>query len=225
VTTTTVRLLEGLARFNAEHPWSHNDAYSAWVLWHARKVRRRGGSSALDVGCGTGNLLRKLAGVFEDVTGIEPDSETASRARANLAGIDSALVREESFRAVPVDQPRYDLVTFVAVLHHLPLVQTLRAARSLVRPGGRLVIVGLARESPSDLPWSVASTLLNPIVGAIRHPRRTHARPDNMTAPTAEPRDTFERIVNAVQTEIPGAKIRRSLFWRYTAVWVAPTGQ
>lgn len=218
----TTRLLEGMARVNAEHPWSHNDAYTPWVLRHARTVRRGGGTSALDVGCGTGRLLRRLSAVMADVTGIEQDGETASRARAGLAGIGSATVIEGSFEDLPLDRPRYDLVTFVAVLHHLPLAQALGAARSLLRPGGRLVVVGLARETSADLPWSLASTVLNPVIGAIRSPRRASAKPVDMTAPTAEPRETFAQIADTARAVLPGVRIRRSLFWRYIAVWVAP---
>lgn len=218
-----MRLLLALGRFSSKHPWSHNDAYAPWVLWHARRVRRLGGSTALDVGCGTGNLVQKLTGVMSKVTGLEPDVETAARARVNLATIWNAEVREESFDLAPVGPPRYDLVSFVAVLHHLPLSPTLLAARSLLRPGGRLVIVGLTQETPADLPWSLASVFLNAAIGAIRHPRPVHKAPENMTAPTAEPHETFEQIRETARTVCPGVKMRRSLFWRYTAVWVAPT--
>ncbi|NNC12193.1 methyltransferase [Planctomonas sp. JC2975] len=236
-------MLHGLSRFNAAHPWSHNDAYIPWVSRQARLVRRSGGTSALDVGCGTGNLLRALADVMETVTGIEPDAETAARARATVAGIRSAVVREGTFDELALDgsgqmdpendgeadprpgrtEPGYDLVTFVAVLHHLPLAPTLEKARSLVRPGGRLVIVGLAKETAADLRWSVASLVLNPVMGALRQPRRVQAAPQSMTAPTAEPRETLEEIADVARAVIPGVTIRRALFWRYTAVWVAPT--
>jgi SAM-dependent methyltransferase len=160
-----------------------------------------------------------------EVTGIEQDSRTAARARANLAHIENAHMREESFDLIPHDQPRYDLISFVAVLHHLPLAPALRAARSALRPGGRLVIVGLARETPADLPWSLASVLLNPVVGAVRHPRRALAEPESMAAPTAEPLETFEQIEAVAREVLPGVKMRRRLFWRYTAVWVAPVAR
>lgn len=218
-----MRLLSTLGRFSAEHPWSHNDAYAQFVLWHARRVRRGSGSAALDVGCGTGNLLRRLAAVMSEVTGVEPDAETAARARANVAGTPNANVCEERFGLNVRDEPRYDLVSFVAVLHHLPVAPALHAARSLLRPGGRLVIVGLSRETSADLPWSLASVFLNAGIGAIRHPHRALATPQNMTAPTAEPLQTFDEIEEVARAVLPGVKMRRSLFWRYTAVWIAPT--
>jgi SAM-dependent methyltransferase len=215
------RVFDALARFNRDHPWSHNDAYIPWVLRHARAVRQGGGSRALDVGCGTGNLLKRLAGVMEEAVGIEPDPSTAAIARSNLAGAENAVVVEGPFGHYPA--AGCDLVTFVAVLHHLPLAETLQKARSMVRPGGRLIVVGLSKEAADDRAWSLASMILNPIVGAIRHPRRAHAYPVNMTTPTAEACETFDEIAREMRHQLPGVKLRRSLFWRYTAVWTAPT--
>lgn len=149
-------------------------------------------------------------------------NEDVARAQANVSGIENATVREESFDLTRASQPRYDLVSFIAVLHHLPLAPALQAARSLLRPGGRLVIVGLAQETSADLPWSLASVFLNAGIGAIRHPRRAHATPPNMMAPTAQPLETFEQIRETARAVLPGVKMRRALFWRYTVVWEAP---
>lgn len=213
-------LLGKLSQFSAAHPWSHNDAYYPWIIRHARAVRRRGGDRALDVGCGTGHLLKRLVGVLPVVVGLEPDPRTAARAHARVAEVENATVLEAPFSSTALDQTGYDLVTFVAVLHHLPLARTLEIARSVVRPGGRLVIVGLARETKADLAWSLASMLLNPVIGMILHPRRAIDVPENMTAPTAEPHKTFEEISAIARRALPGVKIRRGLFWRYTVVWV-----
>lgn len=216
------RWLAGLARFNAEHPWSHNDAYAPWVLWHARQVRRHGGARALDVGCGTGGLLRRLSVVLDDVSGIDPDPATASRARARVGGARSIAVQNLAFEDLQITGARYDLITVVAVLHHLDLVPALSKARELLRPRGRILIVGLARETAADVPWTLVSMLLNPLIGAIRHPRHARRYPEGMTAPTAEPRETFVEIHRAMSAALPGARMRRGLFWRYTAVWTAP---
>lgn len=220
----TMRLLGKLSQFSATHPWSHNEAYSPWILWQARLVRRRGGNRALDVGCGTGLLLKRLARVMPEVVGIEQDDRTAARARVTVAKVDNATVLEAPFDPAAFDQESFDLVTFVAVLHHLPLGQSLKAARSLLRPGGRLVLVGIAREVSADLPWSVASMLLNPVVGLIRHPHRAAEVPASMTAPTLEATETFDQIAQVAREALPGVKMRRGPFWRYTAVWVKGIG-
>ncbi|WP_442545208.1 hypothetical protein ACSBOX_05900 [Arthrobacter sp. KN11-1C] len=43
-----------------------------------------------------------------------------------------------------------------------------------------------------------------------------------MSAPTADPHETFSEIADVARRELPGVIVRRGLFWRYTAVWAAP---
>jgi hypothetical protein len=42
-----------------------------------------------------------------------------------------------------------------------------------------------------------------------------------MTAPTAVPTESFEEITLAAKRILPGARLNRSLFWRYTLSWKA----
>ena len=111
---------------------------------------------------------------------------------------------------------RWDAITLVAVLHHLPLDETLRALRGSLAPGGRLVIVGCHRGRRR---LDLLAVLANPIIGLIKHPRRARETPAHMTAPTAEPKQTVAEIRAAADRELPGARIRRRRFWRYTLVW------
>ena len=134
------RILRTLSRINEAHPWSHNNAYAPFVLYQAWRARRAGAVTGLDVGCGTGDLLRRLARVLPQVSGLEPDPATAEKASAATRGLDNATVVSGSF---PTTEPsRYDFVSMLAVLHHLPLEDGIRAAKESLKPGGRLVIVG-----------------------------------------------------------------------------------
>ena len=56
-------LLDGMRRLNARHPWSHNDYFHSWILANLPDRRR----TALDVGCGRGELVSVLAPRFEQV--------------------------------------------------------------------------------------------------------------------------------------------------------------
>lgn len=215
-----MRLLTALNDFNAAHPWSHNDAFVGFVLKHARAARSRGGTTAVDVGCGTGNMVERLAGVFPNVIGVEPDAET--RAIAARRFRDSNTVRIVQRRFGEESHQQYDLILFVASLHHMPLGATLRQARTALRPGGRILIVGVARESPADRLRSLTSLALNPLVGLIRHPTRAAQPPASMRAPTAEATESFDDIRAVASQVLPGVRMRRRLFWRYTASWVAP---
>jgi len=211
--------LAALGRVNAAHPWSHNDAYAGFVMRHARAVRRRGGATAVDVGCGTGNLVAALAGVFPSVIGIEPDPTTAATAARRFPR-STVQIHDRTFGSEP--EEAYDLIVFVASLHHMPLRQTLQGARAAVRPGGRVVIIGVARETSNDAFRSAASLLLNPLIGQLRHPTRATDAPAHMNAPTAAADQSFEEIRQVAAEVLPGIRMRRRLFWRYTASWEAP---
>lgn len=211
-------LLALLARINAAHPWSHNDAYARFVLRNARAARRRGGTTALDVGCGTGNLLVRLSPVLPSAVGLEPDGDVAAIAVQRFRESSNVRIEQRHFGVEPAQA--YDLIVFAASLHHMPLSAALNAARTSLRPGGRLVIIGVAKETPDDALRSWISLLLNPIVGLIRHPQRAQHPPPHLRAPTAETDQSFDEIRAIASALLPGIRMRRRLFWRYTAVWV-----
>ncbi|RCL00693.1 MAG: ArsR family transcriptional regulator [Candidatus Tokpelaia sp. JSC189] len=101
----------------------------------------------LDVGTGTGSLLRLFAPLYARGVGIDINRDMLAVARVNLdkAGITHALVRWEDISVLPVECEIFDLITIHQVLHFLdePQMAICRAA-SVLSPGGRLVIVDFA---------------------------------------------------------------------------------
>ncbi|MFG1807035.1 class I SAM-dependent methyltransferase [Streptomyces sp. NPDC049040] len=208
-----------LDRFNQRHPWSHNDHYGPWI---AGRVAGSGARHVLDVGCGAGNLAALMRRRAVTVTALEPDPRMARAATERFADDPKVTIVEAGF-AGRDPQRRFDAITLVAVLHHLPLVPTLRELHGCLAPGGRLVVVGCHRETGRiDLLVSLLSVLLNPVIGLIRHPARATAPPLHMRAPTADPQETLDEIRAAAARELPGARIRRRLFWRYSLVYDVP---
>jgi SAM-dependent methyltransferase len=214
-----------LARVNARHPWSHNEYFHDGIL-RQLPARRQ---SAVDVGCGLGVLAGRLAPHFERVTGIDADEAMAGAARARLAHEPGVAIRWCSFEelAPAAGSGGADLITMVAVLHHLDPGAALAAIPGLLAPGGRLLVVGLARvSSPADFAVDLTSALANPVMGLIRHPRR--ARPADGAAagqpamPLRDPVLTVAEITAAARAHLPGASIRRRLFFRFTLRWDKP---
>ncbi|MEU9836317.1 class I SAM-dependent methyltransferase [Streptosporangium sp. NPDC048047] len=189
------------------------------------QVASCGARHVLDLGCGTGNLAALLRRRAATVTGLEPDPATARIAAEHFAHDPAVTIVHTDF-AGRDPQRRWDAVTLVAVLHHLPLAPTLRELRGCLTPGGRLVVVGCYREAgPADLIAALPAMVANPIMGLIKHPARADAPPLHMRAPTADPQETLTDIRAAAARELPGARIRRRLFWRYTLVYDAPAGR
>jgi SAM-dependent methyltransferase len=214
-----------LARVNARHPWNHNEHFHGWILDNLPARRR----AAVDVGCGTGVLAGKLAPHFARVTGIDADAGMAAAASARLAHDPRVSIRRCSFGqfAGAAGDAEADLITMGAVLHHLDLEDTLARIPGLLAPGGRLLVVGLARvNSLPDVAVELISAAANPVMGLIKHPRP--ARPPGVPAagrpvmPVREPATTLAEIAAAARAHLPGATVRRRLFFRYTLRWDKP---
>jgi SAM-dependent methyltransferase len=216
---------QALAKVNARHPWNHNEHFHAWILRNLPAQR----GVAVDVGCGKGVLAGKLATQFAHVTGIDRNEGMAAAASAALRGVPQVSIQQRDFAdfASAADDGQADLITMVAVLHHMNTGEALDKIRPLLAPGGRLLVVGLARpDSVADLAFDVVSGAANPVMGMIKHPRPVP--PSQRTpgaqpgVPMMDPDTTFAEITKAARTHLPGSTVRRRLFFRYTLSWEKP---
>ena len=195
--------------------WNHNTAFHGELVADAA---RRGGR-ALDVGCGEGLLVQRLAAVCEEAVGIETDPATVERARARLAGVRGAVVRRADVLdpALRGEVGVFRTVTCVAVLHHLPLEEGLRALSGFVAPGGRLCVIGLAAdEGPGDRALSALSVLPNWVAS------RWHREVRDIGVPVAPPRESLREIRAVAARVLPGCRLRRRMYWRYRLTWDRP---
>ncbi|MFI5781176.1 class I SAM-dependent methyltransferase [Nocardia sp. NPDC051570] len=206
-------------RFNQQHPWSHNNFYGDWVVKQVASSRAR---DILDIGCGTGDLIARLQRRDRSVTGFEPDPAAARVAMARFADSDSVIIKQIGFEQRDPDR-WWDAITLVASLHHLPLADTMRDLNDCLRPGGRLVVIGCYRAAGTvDSVTTAVAVPTNMVMGLVKHPCMADRLPACMTAPTAAPRETLDEIRAEATEHLPGAKIRRRLFWRYSLVYDKP---
>ncbi|MEV1006752.1 class I SAM-dependent methyltransferase [Streptomyces sp. NPDC049881] len=212
------RAAEALHRFNARHPWDHNAHYHPWIT---RQLPRHV-TSALDVGCGSGDLARLLARRATRVHGIDADPAILARARAlTPPALPVAYTLGDAMTGLPPGP--HDAITCVAVLHHLPLTEALTAFREHLAPGGTLVVLGLHRpRTPGDFLLEAAAIPANAALGWLKNRGRRAPRPVAMTAPTRPAETTYAEIVREAGRVLPGARIRRRLFWRWSLVWHRP---
>lgn len=117
--------------------------------------------------------------------------------------------------AVPAGARRaFDVVASIAALHHMDATAGLRAMRDLVRPGGVLVVIGLARPRlPRDVPWELAGAVTTRWLKLSRT-YWEHSAP--IVWPPPETYDTMRAIAGQV---LPGARYRRHVLWRYSLLW------
>ncbi|MEI3847069.1 MULTISPECIES: class I SAM-dependent methyltransferase [unclassified Microbacterium] len=211
------RAAAAMRTLNARHPWSHNDAFHPWIESRLPPGR----NEALDVGCGRGELLALLGGRFTAAHGIDVDPAMRQASAARCAGLPKVTVDETPLEGVPAGK---DVVTMIAVLHHLDLVPALRQVSRILKPGGRFLCVGLARpDSVVDQAWDVASMLTNPVIGFVKHPWVAQQPASAIPPfPVRDPEYTIAQIRTALRQTMPGAMLRRQLGFRHTVEWTKP---
>lgn len=110
----------------------------------------------LDIGTGTGRMLRLLGVAAETAVGIDISREMLVLARSNLhaAGLNHLSVRQGNMYQLRFAAGSFDTVTIDQVLYQADQpVEVLREAARVLRPGGRLLLVeflpGEAQDGPA----------------------------------------------------------------------------
>ncbi|MET9296439.1 class I SAM-dependent methyltransferase [Streptomyces sp. NPDC003077] len=200
---------------DAKPYWNTNVARHPGIL----RAVPQGCGDALDVGCGDGLLARKLTDHAKRVTGIDSSPEMIARAREFAVGNPQLAFVEGDFLTADLPTESYDFICSVATVHHMDFASALTRMRELLRPGGTLVVVGLARDaSPADRAVTLAAA---PIVRIVKVLRRAHG-PDGM--PAAHPQMGYGQVRTTARLLLPGVRYRRHLLRRYSLTWQKPAG-
>lgn len=192
--------------------WNHNVHYQPVIL----NAVPAGCRTALDVGCGDGMLARRLAARCESVTGIDRDTPMIGLARKRSDGIANVSFLEADFLAHPFPEASFDFACANTVLHHMDFAAALAKLVRVLRPGGRLAVVGLGKDRP-PVDWIIGSA------GAPvnRYYKLTRGE-SNPGAPIMDPDMTWGEVRRTARRMLPGAQYRRRLLWRYSIVWDKP---
>ncbi|MEV5739773.1 class I SAM-dependent methyltransferase [Microbispora rosea] len=193
--------------------WNTNVARHPGIL----RAVPEGCGDALDVGCGDGLLARKLTGRAKRVTGVDRSPEMIARARELAAGRPELTFVEGDFLTAALPAEEYDFVCSVSAIHHMDFDAALTRMRALLRPGGTLVVVGLAREaSPAEWAAMIAAAPVVRITKVLRRARE----PEGM--PVAAPRMSYGQVRAAAGRLLPGVRYRRHVLRRYSLTWTKP---
>ena len=127
--------------------WSMNRRHSTVTDWGLEHVSIAPSDTMLDVGCGGGRTVGKLAAAAPSgkVFGIDYAEESVAAAqRFNREGIERGRVeiRQASVEELPYAQATFDLVTAVETHFWWPDIGAgMREIFRVLKPGGRLLVI------------------------------------------------------------------------------------
>ena len=193
--------------------WNHNTHFHPLLL----RLVPRGGAAALDIGTGDGRFAAMLAHRFVEVSALDPDPAQVAASGDRCRGLSNVTVRQATLLESGLPDEHFDVVTALASFHHMPFPDAAAEAPRVLKPGGRLVVLGVwtDNESKVDLALNVISVALNKFLQARRGP-------DAMTAPATLERTRWRDVRRQAATYLPGSRLCRRPLWRYTMVWDKP---
>ena len=200
--------------------WNHNVYYQPLILGAVPP----GCGSALDVGCGDGQLACLLAERCRDVTGVDCDHQMIALARERARDVRNVAFIDAEFPAFPFEEASFDFIASNTAIHHMNFEAALMAMNRLLRPGGRLAIVGLARNATThDYLPDLMGAPLNLGLGLTHATLRAAHREDRSPRfPIKEPTMTWDEVRIKALRLLPGVQYRRHLLCRYSILWRKP---
>lgn len=205
--------------------WDHNAYYHRLLM----RQLPHPCDYVLDVGCGAGKFAAELAARAGHVDAIDRSAamiEVAERVTpANVTCWLGDVMRD------PLPPARYDAVVSVTALHHLPLGDALRRLSAALRPGGVLAAIALPHpDLPRELPVELLAAAGHRALGATFIALRTAGRGDwyqlershEIMPKVTAPDMTTRQVRQCVTAALPGAQVRRLIFWRYLLIWRRP---
>jgi ubiquinone/menaquinone biosynthesis C-methylase UbiE len=144
------------ARLQREIEHHREIAERAEIIWNwdspsgRRRAERRArifvergallpGRRAMELGCGTGIFLEKVARCGARIVGLDLSGDLLSKARGRLAGAANVALHRGNAEHLPYADSSFDAVYGSSVLHHLDLERALAETFRVLRPGGRCV--------------------------------------------------------------------------------------
>ncbi|MEU4240088.1 class I SAM-dependent methyltransferase [Actinoplanes sp. NPDC026619] len=116
------------------------------------------GSPVLEVGAGTGHATQPLAGFGCAVTALEPGADMVAVARRRVGGYPNVTLETSTFEDWDARGARFDAVVAASSWHWVDPAIGWRRAHELLKPGGRLALVGNVVFRKTDEPEVYAET-------------------------------------------------------------------
>jgi len=178
--------------------------------------------TALDIGCGTGDVVRYLAQRSDHVLGIDLSPEMIRISSERSANMPNAEFQIADMMIYDLPKDHFDFVVSFMTMHHMPLEIILEKIKSSIKPGGTLVIQD--EYNQEGLVNKILSTYYDALKFVkisrrkMRGTYREHAKFEEHDPNEIKP--LIKDIKRACSTILPGSQIREYPGKaRYSLVW------
>lgn len=202
-----------------ERKWEHNNHYHKYLM----KNMPNNCEKALEIGSGKGLFSRLMAKDFKKVIAVDFSEGMIEKAKATSKDYKNIEYRLEDITRHDFKNNKYDCIVSIATMHHLPFREMLIKAKEGLKDNGVFMVLDLyERKTIKDYLISLFAAPVNIIFMLFKN-RSLRASEEERKAWEEHSKNdvymTFKDIKTICEKVMPGAKVRRQLFWRYSIVW------
>lgn len=203
----------------SDKKWDHNNHYHKFLCEHIPENCER----ALDIGCGKGDFSRILAKRSKYVEGIDLTPEMIRSSKELSKDFKNIEYKVEDVMEHEFSENKYDCIVSIATMHHLPLEKILIKIKNSLKPNGVFMILDLYEQKNFGERISNIAVVPVNIIAMLIKTRKLRASEEERKAWEEHSKNdkymTIKEIEEIASRILPGVKIRRHFFWRYSLVW------
>ncbi|MEZ4670547.1 MAG: class I SAM-dependent methyltransferase [Anaerolineae bacterium] len=203
--------------------WTHNRHYSDYLLRQMPEPCLR----ACEIGCGIGELARRMATRAESLVAIDLSPAMIDRAKSLSGEYSNIQYMVGDVMEYPFEPNSFDFMVSVATLHHLDAAAVFDRLKQALAPGGVLATLDLYKEETlGDYLTSIIAIPLDRVMNFKHNGSAPHSIEARALWDEHGKHDsylTLKEIRQVSATILPGAVVRRHLLYRYSLLWKKPS--
>ena len=151
-----------------------NHSHAQLLSWGLRHVSVKRNDHVLDIGCGGGRAIHRIASLADlgTVHGVDySDASVATSKALNRVGVEAGkvVIQRAAVSRLPFPNESFDLVTAVETHYYWPdLPGDMREIRRVLKPGGTLLILAEAYRTVGSA--SINQLAMKPLGGTLLTP-------------------------------------------------------
>jgi 2-polyprenyl-3-methyl-5-hydroxy-6-metoxy-1,4-benzoquinol methylase len=199
--------------------WDHNQQYQKYLLENMPKNC----GCILDVGCGTGELTKKLAPFSKEIIGIDVSENMINEAKRRNYDEKINYIQISVEKYLGETEKQFDAIISIAALHHMNEEEALKIMKNKLTINGKILILDLVK-TKTIMEWvfGIAAALLNPIIMLIMRGRLKITKEEREAWAGHFQYDkylTMKEVKSMVKKALGKGRVKRHFFWRYSIVY------
>jgi 2-polyprenyl-3-methyl-5-hydroxy-6-metoxy-1,4-benzoquinol methylase len=199
--------------------WDHNRQYQNYLIKNIPKNC----NYILDVGCGTGELTKKLTLFGKNIIGIDVSENMLHEARKRNSDkkIDYLNISAENY--LEKTDKKFDIIISISALHHMNEEKILKLMKNKLTENGKILVLDIVKNKTIiDYFLSMIALILNPIIMLMMNGRLKVDKNEREAWAGHFQYDKYLTVIEIkyIAKKVLGkVKIKKHLFWRYSLIY------